>query len=294
MTSDMESVRTGQWGGMSRFLRVLLRHPGVDNRLAALGRFVVRQTHKRVVGGPMIVRWEGMQLAVTPDSTAAAAAYYLRRPDWWEFAFIERFLRAGDTVADVGANVGVYTMFMAKRVGPGGRVIACEPDAENAGALHVNVAGNALSQVRLVQAAVGEREGTIGFLSGRRTQSRIGLDAESTDTTARLTTLDALCHDHPPVFVKVDVEGFEDAVVRGAAALMRAGFPKVWQLEVDPQRTAQQARLADALTAYGYACFAWEPHAGALRRRDLNEPGGNNLLAVADLDFVHARTRGPS
>ena len=95
MTPDVAPVRAGQWGGMSRFLRVLLRHPGVDNRLAALGRFVVRQTHKRIVGGPMIVRWEGMQLAVTPESTAAAAAYYLRRPDWWEFAFIERFQPGG-------------------------------------------------------------------------------------------------------------------------------------------------------------------------------------------------------
>jgi hypothetical protein len=61
---------------MSRFLRVVRQRRGVDNRLAVLGRFVVRQTHKRVVGGPLIVRWR--QLTVAPHSPSAAAALLLR------------------------------------------------------------------------------------------------------------------------------------------------------------------------------------------------------------------------
>ena len=289
----MEARAIGHFGGVSRFLRVVLQHRGVDNRLAVLGRFVVRQTHKRVVGRPLIVRWEGMQLTVAPDSTSAAAAYYFGRPDWWEFDFIERFLRPADAVIDIGANVGVYALFMAKLVGREGRVIACEPDPDNAAALRENLTRNRFTQVEVAEVAVGDHEGSVGFMAGRRTQSRIAGQAEHGGLTARLTTIDALCREHAPIFAKVDVEGFEDGVVRGARGLMQRGLPKVWQLEVDPGRVEQAARLTAALAEFGYRSFAWEPDAETLRPCDLGRLGGNNLLAIADLDFVTARVTRP-
>ena len=288
----MESRAISQFTGVSRFLRVVLQHPsGIDNRLAALGRFLVRQTHKRVVGGPLIVRWEGMRLCIAPHSPSAAAAYYLGRPDWWEFDFLERFLRPADRVIDIGANVGVYALFMAKLVGPAGVVIACEPDPESVVALRENLVRNQLVHVRVAEAVVGDHEGAVQFMSGRGTQSRIANAAEDAAWTARLTTLDTVCRDDAPVFVKVDVEGFEDGVVRGARSLMQRGLPKVWQLEVDPGRAEQHARLAAALAEFGYRSFAWDPGARALRPCDLARPIGNNLLAIADVDFVDARVR---
>jgi FkbM family methyltransferase len=289
----MESRAIGQLTGVSRFLRVVLQHPsGIDNRLAALGRFLVRQTHKRVVGGPLIVRWEGLRLAVAPHASAAAAAYYLGRPDWWEFDFLEHFLRPADHVLDVGANVGVYSLFMAKLVGRAGAVIACEPDPESVIGLRENLVRNHLLHVRVAEAAVGDREGPVSFLSGRGTQSRVGDEAEGATLAARMTTVDALCREAAPVFIKVDVEGFEDAVVRGAHGIMQRGLPKVWQLEVDPGRAAQHARLEAALKPFGYRSFVWEPAARALRPADFARPRGNNLLAIADVAFVDARLRG--
>jgi FkbM family methyltransferase len=287
----MELRPIGPLGDVSRFLRVVMHHPGIDNRLAALGRFVVRQTHKRVVGGPLVVRWEGMQLAVAPDSPSAAAAYYFGRPDWWEFDFLERFLRGGDCVLDVGANVGVYALFMAKLVGPHGRVLACEPDPDNAAALRANLSRNAFAHVQLVDAAVGESQGSVGFVAGQRTQSRIARGGEATNAVAALTTVDALCADQAPLFAKIDVEGAEDAVLRGAREVMRRGYPKVWQLEVDPQRREQHARLAAALDEFGYRGFVWDPGAARLRACDLDHPPGNNILAIGDSEFVAARTR---
>jgi FkbM family methyltransferase len=286
----MEPRALGQFATLSRFLRVVQRHPGIDRRLAALARFVKRQTHKRIVGGELVVPWEGLQLAVAPDSPAAASAYYFGRPDWWEFDFLERFLRPGDTVIDVGANVGVYTLFLAKLVGPGGAVLACEPDAHNLAALRANLARNRLRQVEAVAAAVGDREGTVHFLSGRQTQSRIAATGEPASATTTLVTMDGLCRGRSPVFAKVDVEGFEDAVLRGARGLMQRRLPRVWQLEVDPARGAQLARLAAALAATGYRCFTWRPGAGALVPCDIERASGNNLLALADVDFVTART----
>jgi len=275
---------------LSSFVRFVLQHPSrINNRVGAFGRFLLRQTHQRIYGGPLIVAWEGLELHVEPNSTSAAAAYYLGRPDWWEFDFVERFLRPGDTAIDVGANVGVYSLFMAKMVGPTGTIIACEPDPENAAALYEHLQCNQLGQVQVVQAAIGEEEGTVGFLAGQRTVSRICPDADAAPSRVRLTTLDDLSRGFSPVFVKVDVEGFEDGVVRGARTLMTRGLPKAWQLEIDPRRIEQTARLGLALGEFGYRSFTWNCKTRILQPQRPEETTGNNLLAIADINFVRSR-----
>jgi FkbM family methyltransferase len=277
---------------MSRFLQLVLHHPSpIENRLSALRRFVFRQTRKRVSARPLIIPWEGMQLEVGPHARAAAAAYYLGRPDWWEFDFIERFLRPGDVAVDVGANVGVYSLFLAKQVGPSGIVVACEPDPENLAALVANLARNHLRHVRIVDAAIADHEGTVSFSAGRHTTSRIADSSAAATCRVRVTTLDALCAERRPLFAKVDVEGAEHLVLRGARALMAAGAPHVWQLEVDRGRHQQTDQLARELAAAGYRTHAWDPAAGALSPCPLDHPPGKNLLAVADPAFVEARVR---
>jgi len=276
-------------GTLPQFVRYVWQHPSpLRNRLAAFGRFALRQAHKRTASGSLVVDWEGMELEVAGSSTSAAAAYYLGRPDWWEFDFIERVLRPGDTVVDVGANVGVYTLFLAKRVSPAGCVVACEPDERNASMLRANLLRNRFYAVAVVESAVGDRMGAAPFLSGLGTVSRLAPEARATSRVP-LRTLDALCGSARPVFVKVDVEGYEDAVLRGARRLMSRGFPKIWQLEVDPGRTAQTARLEEELSGFGYQSFVWDIAAGTLKPRPLQNPLGNNLLAIADLGFVQRR-----
>jgi FkbM family methyltransferase len=277
---------------VSRFLQLVMHHPSpIDNRLAALRRFVFRQTRKRITAKPLIVPWEGMQLEVGPRARSAAAAYYLGRPDWWEFDFIERFLRPGDTAVDVGANVGIYSLFLAKQVGRHGTIVACEPDPENLAALTANLARNRLHQVRVVQAAVADYDGTVPFASGRHTMSRIADTGAAATCAVAVTTLDTLCAGTRPLYAKVDVEGVEHLVLRGARVLMAAGAPRVWQLEIDPHRHEQTALLARELRAAGYETFVWDAPAGVLCPRRLADPPGKNLLAIADPAFVDRRVR---
>ncbi|HVO27022.1 MAG TPA: FkbM family methyltransferase [Candidatus Margulisiibacteriota bacterium] len=276
-----------------RFFRFALSHPSpLHNRIGAIGRFLLRQAHKRIVGRSLLINWEGLQLDVGVSSTSAAAAYYLGRPDWWEFDFLERFLRYGDTVVDVGANVGVYSLFMGKLVGPGGTVIACEPDPESAGALRANVVRNHLQHVEVVEAAVADKGGAVDFLSGLGTVSRIAADGgDHPSARVTLVTLDAVCRTCNPVFAKVDVEGFEDLVLRGANQLMQRGFPKVWQLEVDPHRTQQTASVAAELARFRYRCFVWNPGTHVLVPHTLGSSNANNVLAIADIGFVEQRLK---
>jgi hypothetical protein len=153
---------------------------------------------------------------------------------------------------DVGANVRVYSLFMAKLVGRQGLVIACEPDAT----MQPHCARtwrNRFTQVEVAEVAVGDHEGSVGpWLGGeRRAASRAGPDA---GVTARLTTVGALCGDRAPI-----CQGRRRRVRRrrgsGARQLSARGLPKVWQLEVDRGRSRRRAwpRLAE----FGYRSFAW-------------------------------------
>ena len=76
---------------------------------------------------------------------------------------VERFVKPGMTVFDIGANAGFYTLAFSRLVGDSGHIYAFEPFAENANNILKHVALNALSNVSLMQMAVSDRQGVVGF-----------------------------------------------------------------------------------------------------------------------------------
>src|SRR5438128_527230 len=86
-------------------------------------------------------------------------------------------LSAGDVVADVGAHIGLYTIALAKRLAPNGRVIAFEPHEQNYDALTQHVGLNEVhAVVETVRAAVGVVDGQVGFTDDQDVQNRIVAD----------------------------------------------------------------------------------------------------------------------
>lgn len=278
----------GQVRQLVEFMRSTARRPTpVQDKLRAVARFGWRQVHKRVIRKPIIVRWEGMKLVVAPDSTSAGAAYYFGRQDAGEFAFLERLLRRGDVVADVGANVGVYAMFLSRLVGKEGKVIACEPDPKNLEVLCRNVSINALTQVQVEDVAIGATDGRTRFLTGLGTVSRISGSDDGVSLPMR--SLDSLCGDLSPVFVKVDVEGGEEAVVNGARGLLDKGFPLAWQLEI-PAEPKDDDPLYASLRDRGYVFGVYDPREDRLCTGPVSRfAGRGNVLVLRDCPALHDR-----
>jgi FkbM family methyltransferase len=157
-----------------------------------------------------------------------------------EIAFLREFIRPGDTVLDVGANIGTHTLAFAQAVKLHGRVYAFEPRPEIFRLLEVSVRDNALANVTLRQAAVGATEGVLsaqwlhtgdstnfGALSLVEAMAHAGESAPSDagDVHAvSITTIDALrltaCR-----LIKIDVEGAEPAVLEGARATIERLHP---------------------------------------------------------------------
>jgi FkbM family methyltransferase len=154
---------------------------------------------------------------------------------------LQEELRAGDTVVDVGAHVGVHSLTMAKRLRAlgGGRVTAFEPTPDSAAAARAAAARNGLP-VEVIRSGLGEAEGEIELRGDPRYSTHdAGVRSQFGDgevvARAPVTTLDAWAErtglDRLDV-VKVDVEGAEILALRGMRETLERLKPRVLAIEV--------------------------------------------------------------
>lgn len=185
-----------------------------------------------------------------------------------EWKWIEETLKPRDTFVDVGAHHGTYSLRAALRIGPAGTVLAIEPDPRNAARLKQNVALNRLDNIRVVEVACGEKTGKMTLYSaGHRNTGMSSLSAD----TARLAGADLGTVIDVPVepldklavglgaarisAVKVDTEGAETYVLRGASETLRKHRPVVLVETIPSQLVSMGSslqELEDLLTSYGY------------------------------------------
>jgi FkbM family methyltransferase len=163
-------------------------------------------------------------------------------------------LRPGDTLIDVGANRGYYTLLGAKLVGPSGEVHAFEPVEELRRSLERSVALNRFSGVVAHAEAVWERTGQVAFYEGMA-QDNSGLSSimpgPARSVEPKLvpsTTLDDLATRVRRIdLVKLDIEGCELPALRGAASVLGSANPPVVVFEATDAKP-----IAAHLRSYGY------------------------------------------
>ena len=167
------------------------------------------------------------------------------------------FLRPGDHVLDLGANIGVHSLAFAQTVGPTGRVISVEPQHYCFQLLSANLTLNQLPQVHALRAAVGEARGacavpriepTARHNAGATIVSTNAPPSEQAQDFVPMITVDSLALPRCDL-IKIDTEGFEDRVVMGARATLQAHHPVVYA-EVHTREKLQ--RVAAILKPLGY------------------------------------------
>lgn len=177
-------------------------------------------------------------------------------------ALVERAPR-GTTAIDVGANVGIYALELSKAVGEQGTVIAIEPWPDNVRRLKETIAGNSIANIRILPCAVGSEPGMVEMYGGCdpayvTSVPMHGRGAYSQMRRIEQRTLDQLWADAgmPAVsVVKVDVEGSELEVLKGARRLLAACHPT---LLCEANSTEKALLLTRYLRDLGYR--PWRPH----------------------------------
>jgi len=211
------------------------RRPGIVERLAtrvsklAIGPSI-RQPLKRIYLRVLTLqtRGRGLPASLPGGETVRVLPEYgflSWNPD--EYRAFRDVVRPGMTALDVGANVGAYSLLLGQWVGTSGAVVAFEPAPAAHDGLRRHIHLNALDAiVTPVRAAVGAEAGTAKLVVARTPgESRLAMSADGDATTVAVpvTTIDEFCaREHlTPDFIKIDVEGAELDVLRGARETIR-------------------------------------------------------------------------
>ena len=164
--------------------------------------------------------------------------------------------RPGDTMIDIGAHIGLVTLCAGAQVGPQGRIVAFEPASGNLRYLRDHVAANGFPHVEIADSLVGADErDAVEFLestgdSGLNTRAPRALRADFVATKRPQVSLDRFCAGRQlsPNVIKIDVEGAETDVLRGAVATIARSKPLI-VLSVHPRQIVMLGSSLGELTA---------------------------------------------
>ncbi len=205
-------------------LRFIVGHPLNRGRpVGAVWRYVSWHLASRMFPGGVVLPFvNDSRLIVRPRMHGATAAVYTGLPEYEEMSLLLHLLRPDDLFVDVGANVGIFSV-LASAVS-GARTLAFEPVPESCRSLLDNLRLNDVeSRVELRRAAVGATSDKVRFRSDQDTNNRVLENpADSASSIeVEMVTLDQELDQRSPVMVKIDVEGWEHEVLKGAARTLR-------------------------------------------------------------------------
>jgi FkbM family methyltransferase len=142
-------------------------------------------------------------------------------------AFCELYLREDDVALDVGANIGITAALLSQRLHRG-RIHAFEPAATVFSALERNIAANQLINVTAHNLALSDKSGHVNF----NDSSAYGhISTDESGHRVRAATVDEVVAElglQRLDFIKIDVEGFEEAVLKGAASTIKRFQPVIY------------------------------------------------------------------
>ncbi len=174
-------------------------------------------------------------------------------------ALLRPHVAPGTIVIDVGANVGFFTRYFAQWTGSNGRVLAIEPERRNFDRLQAMIRSRRLNAVvEAVHAAAAEREGQVALTIDPYHPAGHYLSLSSDGVPTRAVAIDDLVRQHEDrtvSLIKIDVQGAELRVLKGAASTLRTYRPALL-VELDEKALRSQGASVEAvvefLASYGY------------------------------------------
>lgn len=166
-------------------------------------------------------------------------------------------LNEGDVFIDVGANIGAFVLQAARKVGTGGLVVAIEPIPENVALLEQNIKLNGYGNVRVIPWAAYSRKDTVSMYYQRSHSGGASLRPldESIQLTVHANPLDVLMEGAALAgrtvgVTKIDVEGVEEEVVKGAPRTLERTRKVI--IEIHDRPDIHSHRLPDRLRTLGF------------------------------------------
>jgi FkbM family methyltransferase len=258
---DVDEAAAGDLGEVSTIRRML---GSIEHQVAPTA-FCVQLGEEdalRCTVGDVELFADAADAAVTPGLRSGAYEPHLT-------AVFERYCAPGMTVVDVGANLGYYSLLASRLVGPSGRVVALEPNSENCRLLLSSLRMGGVTNVQLVPVAADAEAGWAYYSTHVGSNGGLIEDRDllkHPGTVVPTFRLDDIV-EGPVGFLKMDVEGAEGRVVKGATRVIEKDRPIVTtELKDEMLRRVSGTTVADYLGYFesvGYTPVVLEKASGA-------------------------------
>lgn len=276
-------------------LRYITGHPLCRDRpLAAIGRFIRWQMGSRLLPGEILFRWVNKSRFIVRSGEAGLTGnVYTGLHEFEDMAYLLHVLRPGDGFIDAGANVGAYTILAGAVLGA--RCYAFEPVPDTYKRLLENIRVNGLDcLVRCFNLGLSSQAGQLRFSGDQDTENHALLDGQhaSLEIEVAVDTLDNVCTEFSPAIIKIDVEGFETAVLEGARTLLDHKDLHSVIMELNGSGTTygyDESAILDLMAGYGFDTYAYNPFTRKLHPLNGKNASSGNTLFVRNLSYVEQR-----
>lgn len=275
-----------------KVLRSIANHPlNQGQKLQSILRYARWQIGSRLTSGAIVYDWvNGSKFLVSTGETGLTGNIYTGFQEYEEMAFLIHALRSDDLFIDVGANVGSYTVLACAAVGARGWCF--EPVPGTYARLLENIRINHLDdRVRCLNVGVGSTPGVLGFSSNMDAGNRVLADGETRADRieVQVATLDSLLAGESPTVIKIDVEGYETAVLKGADETLRKSTLHSVIMEINGSGDKfgfDESQLFIKMSLYGFEAYTYAPMRRELIKLTPGHGNPENILFVKDAGAV--------
>lgn len=259
---------------MRRSAALCIGRPYVRRELPGWGR-----VYNTLVGGSerdgdwqgLGQRWQrgklhGYEMLLDISRWSNRKTFFLNRfYDLETQSVLKAILKEGDTFVDIGANEGMMSLLAARLVGSTGRIVAFEPSPGPRGIFEAAIARNHIQSIDLRPIGLSDAEATLKLAvprinSGQGSFARPRYaDDEMDEVDCPVRIGDRELDDEAPCLIKIDVEGFEEHVIRGLGQTLQRTWPPVaMEVVATHLRRAGSSveTLATLMEGFGYTGLA--------------------------------------
>lgn len=256
-----------------------------DNSMAALIRYLRFNISQRLFPKRRIYKWiRGLRFYAEKGDAGIVPNIYYKLFDYEESMFLLNRLKPEQLFIDVGANVGHYSLLAAG--GCRAKVIALEPIPETFEKLKANTQLNKLEElIDCRNLGVGDQAGALYFYNDRTVMNRVAPGKLANTLEVAVNTLDALLEGRDPTFIKIDVEGYELPVLKGAKTILANPSIKYLMLEFNESGKKYgytDSEVYDTVSSYGFFPVRYLVEEDRTERLDSYNTHKFNTLFVRD------------
>lgn len=271
-------------------LKFIYNHPfNRDNKLGGVIRFLKWQLNCKLNPYPIVYQYtEKTKFLIWKGLTGATGNIYCGLLEYFDMSFLLHLLRPDDVFFDIGANVGAYTLLASGEVGA--KTISVEPVPSTFKYLSDNILINKLEKkVELLNIGLGNNFGTIRFTKSLDTVNHVATEGEADTIDVTIKKMDEITT-LIPLLIKIDVEGFETEVLKGAKNILSNENLKAIIIELNGSGNRygyDEQLIHKNLLSLGFQTYKYDPFNREIT--PIPSYGNHNTIYIRDENFVKDR-----